>query len=113
MMGAVFPVMMTDGVSKGRISIEQFAKICSENPAKALGMYPQKGVLNPGSDADIIIVDPNEEWEISLDHLKSAADYCCFDGYKAKGKVLKTFVRGEPITENGEQVAGTSHGHYV
>lgn len=112
-MGSVFPVMITDGVGKGRITIEQFVKLCSENPARAFGMYPQKGVLSPGSDADIIIVDPNKEWVITAQNLKSALEYCCFEGYNVKGKVLKTFVGGELVAEDGELVARTPHGSYV
>ena len=105
--------MMTEGVNKGRISTEQFSKICSENPARALGMYPQKGVLSPGSDGDIILVDPNEEWVVTSDTMKSDLKYCTFDGYKAKGRVLKTFVRGELIAENGRLVAKVPKGKYI
>ena len=76
-------------------------------------MYPQKGVLSPGSDADIIIVDPDKEWVITAQNLKSALEYCCFEGYKVKGKVLKTFVGGELVAEDGELVARTPHGSYV
>lgn len=112
-MGSVLPVMMTDGVNKGRITIEQLVKICSENSAKAFGMYPQKGVLSPGSDADIIIVDPHKEWVITAENMKSALEYCCFEGYKVKGKVVKTFVRGELVAEDGELVSKTPHGRYV
>jgi len=112
-MGSVLPVMMTDGVSKGRITIEQLVKICSENPAKAFGMYPQKGVLSPGSDADIIIVDPDKEWVITRERMKSALEYCAFEGYRVKGKVLKTFVGGELVAQDGELVAKTPHGRYV
>jgi dihydroorotase-like cyclic amidohydrolase len=111
--GSLLPVMMTDGVNKGRITIEQFVKLCSENAARALGIYPQKGVLNPGSDADIIIIDPEREWEMTMAAMKSALEYFCFEGYKAKGKVVKTFVRGELVAEDGEMVAKEPHGKYV
>jgi len=112
-MASVLPVMMTDGVNKGRITIEQFAKLCSENAAKALGIYPQKGVLSPGSDADIIIVDPNKEWVMTAATTKSALEFFNFEGYKAKGKVMKTFLRGELIAEDGELVAKTPRGRYI
>jgi dihydroorotase-like cyclic amidohydrolase len=112
-MSSVFPVMMTDGVNKGRITIEQFVRICSENAARALGMYPQKGTLSPGSDADIIIVDPNREWTLTAETTKSALEYFNFEGYKAKGKVVKTFLRGELVAEEGELVAKATHGRYV
>lgn len=112
-MGSVFAVMMTDGVNKGRITMEQFVKLCSENPAKACGMFPQKGVLSPGSDADMIIVDQKKEWVITKDNLKTSLQFCSIEGYATKGKVLKTFVRGEQVAEDGELVAQTPHGRYV
>jgi dihydroorotase-like cyclic amidohydrolase len=113
MMGSVFPVMMTDGVNKGRITIERLVELCAENPARVFGMYPQKGVLSPGSDGDIIIVDPDKEWVITNENLKTALEFCSFEGYKAKGKVLKTFVRGKLVAEDGDLVAQTPQGRYV
>lgn len=112
-MGSLLPVMMTDGLNKGRINIEQLVKLCSENAARAFGIYPQKGVLSSGSDADIIIVDPNKEWVMTAEANKSALESFAFEGYKVKGRVLKTFVRGELVAKDGELVAKTSHGRYV
>lgn len=113
LMGSIFPIMMSEGVNKNRISIEQFVKVCSENTAKLFSIYPQKGALSPGSDADIIIVDPKREWEMTTESLKSSSDYCMFEGMKVRGKILKTFVRGELVAEEGELVAEEPHGRYV
>jgi dihydropyrimidinase len=113
LMGSIFPIMMSEGVNKNRISIEQFVKVCSENAARIFSIYPQKGVLSPGSDADIIIVDPKREWEMTTESLKSSSDYCMFEGMKVKGKVVRTFVRGELIAEDGRLIAKTPHGRYV
>ncbi len=113
LIGSVFPVMMTDGVGKGRIDIERFSKVCSENPARAMGMYPKKGVLSPGSDADIIIVDPEPEWTISTKSVKTALEYTAYDGYRARGRVKKTFVRGTLVAEDGEIVAAAPGGRYI
>jgi len=109
----VFPVMMTDGVGKGRIDIERMSKVCSENPARAMGMYPRKGVLSPGADADIIVVDPEKEWTISTKSVKTALEYTAYDGYRARGSVTKTFVRGMLVAEDGEVVASAPAGRYV
>jgi dihydropyrimidinase len=113
LMGSIFPIMMSEGVNKNRITVEQFVKVCSENVAKIFGIYPQKGALSPGSDADFIIVDPKREWAMSVESLKSSSDYCLFDGMNVKGKVIKTYVRGELIAEDGELVAKTPHGQYI
>jgi dihydropyrimidinase len=105
--------MMTEGVNKGRITIEQMVKLTSENAARIWGIYPRKGVLSPGSDADIIIVDPHKEWVLSAENLKSASDYTIFEGRKVKGKVTKTFIRGKLVAENGELVTREPFGQYV
>jgi dihydropyrimidinase len=88
-------------------------KLTSENAARIWGIYPKKGVLSPGSDADIIIVDPHKEWVLSAENLKSASDYTIFEGRKVKGKVTKTFIRGKLVAENGELVTREPFGQYV
>jgi dihydropyrimidinase len=113
LMGSILPIMMSEGVNKNRITIERFVELCSENAARIFSIYPQKGALSPGSDADIIIVDPKREWEMTTESLRSASDFCIFEGMKVKGKVVKTFVRGELIAEDGQLVAKTPHGRYI
>jgi dihydroorotase (multifunctional complex type) len=111
--GAVLPLLMTEGVHRGRMTIEQLVKLTSENAAKIWGLYPKKGVLSPGSDADIVIVDPRKEWVLSADHLKSASDYSIYEGKAVRGKAIKTFIRGKLVAENGELVAEAPLGEYV
>lgn len=111
--GAILPLMMTEGVNKGRITIEQLVKLTSENPARIWGLFPKKGALNPGSDADITIVDPHCEWKLSSDNLKSRSDYSIYEGRSVKGKAIKTFLRGKLIAEDGELVADKPQGNYV
>jgi dihydroorotase-like cyclic amidohydrolase len=111
--GAILPLMMTEGVNKRRITIERLVKLISENPARIWGIYPKKGALSSGSDADIIIVDPSQEWVLSADNLKSRSDYSIYEGRTVKGKVIKTFVRGKLVAEDGTLVAETPLGEYV
>ena len=111
--GALLPLMMTEGVNKGRITIEQLVKLTSENAARIWGIYPKKGVLSPGADADITIVDPNREWVLSADNLKSVSDYSIYEGRVVKGKAIKTFLRGKLVAEDGELVAKTPLGEFV
>jgi dihydroorotase (multifunctional complex type) len=111
--GAILPLMLTEGVHRGRITIEQLVKLTSENAAKIWGLYPKKGVLSPGADADIVIVDPRKEWVLSANHLKSGSDYSIYEGKAVRGKAIKTFIRGKLMAEDGELVAGAPLGEYV
>jgi dihydroorotase (multifunctional complex type) len=110
--GAILPLMMTE-VHRGRITIEQLVKVTSENAARIWGLYPKKGVLSPGADADIVIVDPRKEWVLSADHLKSSSDYSIYEGRVVRGKAVKTFVRGKLVAEDGEVVAKEPLGEYA
>lgn len=111
--GATLALLVSEGVNKGRISWELLAKITSENVARAFGIYPQKGVLCPGSDADIVIVDPHQEWTITAEALHSICDYSIYEGMKIKGRVVKTYVRGQLVAENGHPVKSPPWGNYV
>lgn len=111
--GALLPLMMTEGVNKGRITIEQLVKLTSENAARIWGIYPKKGVISPGADADITIVDPNREWVLSADNLKSCSDYSIYEGRVVKGRAIKTFIRGKLVAQDGDLVAKAPLGKYV
>ena len=111
--GAILPIMMTEGVNKGRITVERLVKLTSENPARIWGIYPKKGALSSGSDADIVIVDPHKEWVVSADNLKSRSDYSIYEGRAVKGKAIKTFVRGKLVAEDGTLVAKAPLGEFV
>lgn len=112
-MGAMLPVLMTHGVHKGRITMEQLVKISSENSAKVFSMYPKKGVLSPGSDADIVIVDPNKEWVLGVETLGIGSDFTPWEGTAVKGKAIKTFLRGKLIAENGRVVSDSPTGEFI
>ncbi|RLC71579.1 MAG: hypothetical protein DRI26_04815 [Chloroflexi bacterium] len=111
--GAMLPLLMTEGVNKGRISIEQLVKLTSENPARIWGIYPKKGALSPGSDADVIIVDPHREWVLSAENLRSSSDYSVYEQRRVTGRVIKTFVRGKLVASEGKLVAEAPLGQYV
>lgn len=100
------------GVNEGRITLEQMCKYLSENPAKLYRMYPQKGTLSPGSDADIVVWNPETEWTISKEHQQTNIDYCPMEGTKIKGRAEKVFLRGQLAAENGEIIAEKT-GRYV
>lgn len=90
------------GVRSGKLTLEQMCAYLSENQAKLYQLYPKKGALEPGSDADIVVWDPDAEWELSANTQQSAADYCPFEGTKLKGRAVKVYLRGMLAAENGE-----------
>ena len=111
--GALLPLLMTEGINRERITLEKLVRLTSENPARIWGIYPKKGALRPGSDADIIIVDPHKEWALSANNLKSCSDYSIYEGKTVKGKAVKTFVRGKLVVDDGQLVAKAPQGEYV
>ncbi|MCI9124464.1 MAG: dihydropyrimidinase [Eubacterium sp.] len=89
------------GVRTGKITLEQMCAYLSENPARLYQLYPKKGVLAPGSDADIVVWDPEEEWVLSKETQQSAADYCPLEGTRLKGRAQQVYLRGMLAAEHG------------
>lgn len=108
-----FALMVTEGVAPGRITINQAVALCSANVAKISGCYPRKGTLLPGADADMALFDPNEEWVIGTADLHSGSDFCLHEGYRAKGRVKATFVRGQSVMENGVFTGTRGQGTFI
>jgi dihydropyrimidinase len=98
----LLPLMHTDGVRKGRISIEQMVAMSSANPAKLFGLWPKKGVIMVGSDADIAIWDPNLEHTISDEDVLSNGHFSIFSGRKVTGMPITTIRRGEVVWDGGK-----------
>jgi dihydropyrimidinase len=103
------PVMWTEGVGKGRITPNQFVAYTSTNPAKIFGLYPQKGCLQAGSDADLVIWDPDKELEYGVEVAHHRTDYNLYEGWKLKGYPEKVFLRGKCIVD-GEKWFGKPGG---
>ncbi|MGB4042424.1 MAG: amidohydrolase family protein [Thermacetogeniaceae bacterium] len=109
----LLPLMFSEGVNKNRISLDTLRKILCENPAKRYGIYPQKGTLNIGSDADITIIDPNKEMVIDYQESESSNEFSLYQGWKVKGVPVATFVNGYLVAENMKIVDETPHGKLV
>ena len=107
----MLPVLLT-GVNEGRIDITDVARLMSENPAKINGIYPQKGSLEIGTDADITIVNLEDEFVFREEMLHSKHKISPFDGTTFKGRAVKTILRGRTISENGE-IVGEPEGRFV
>ena len=97
----------------GRISLERFAAITSTNAAKILGMYPQKGAIAVGSDADIVIFDPNMHKTITLDDLHADSDYSIWEGFECRGYPVMTILRGKVIVEDGQLTGSSADGQWL
>lgn len=97
-------LLYTYGVREGKITLEQMCQLLSENAAKLYGVYPQKGAILPGSDADIVVLDPEMESVVSARSLHYAADHNPFEGFALYGGIDKVFLRGNLAVEHGEIV---------
>ncbi|HEX5689416.1 MAG TPA: amidohydrolase family protein, partial [Roseiflexaceae bacterium] len=89
------------------------ARLTSANPARLFGIYPRKGSLRPGADADIAIVDPNEEWTVREADLFARHKHSPYLGRKLRGHVRTTLVRGRVVYRDGEIVGRVGHGRLV
>ena len=98
------PVVISEGYNKGRLSLSKTIEVLSTNPAKHYGLYPKKGALEIGSDADFAIVDLNKEWTIDAkENQASMCGYTPLDGMKLKGKIVKTIVRGNLVFDDAQE----------
>ncbi|MCR5665646.1 MAG: amidohydrolase family protein [Eubacterium sp.] len=112
-MSLLMTAMFSEGVKKNRISIMDFVKLMSENPAKALSIFPEKGALQVGSDFDAVIFDPNKEWVFDSTKTYSTHVGSLYEGMKFTGKPMATFVRGNLVAEDGKIVAEKPLGKLV
>lgn len=107
------PIVFSEGVSKGRLTLNEFAAVTSTNPAKLFGMYPKKGVLSAGSDADIVLIDPDMEVTITKSILHENVDYTPYEGLAVKGWPVMTIIRGQTVVENERLQVPLGFGQFV
>lgn len=96
--------LMLNTVNEGRITLQQAVALLSENPAKQYDLYPQKGSFQPGTDADITIVDLDQSFEIKREELHSKSKVSAYDGFTGTGMPVQTIVRGKTVMKNNEFV---------
>jgi dihydropyrimidinase len=101
------------GVSAGKITLNRFVEIVSTAPARIFGMYPKKGAIAPGSDADIVVWDSKAEHLISAKTHHMRCDYSMFEGFQVQGNARQVFSRGELIVEYGRYVGRVGRGQYL
>lgn len=111
--GDRLPILWTEGVGKGRITMQQFVSLTATNPARIFGMYPQKGAILPGSDADLVIWDPSKELSYGKKVAQHRTDYNLYEDWKIKGFPEKVFVRGQMIVNNGTWMGKPGMGKFI
>jgi dihydropyrimidinase len=111
--GTMLPLILSAGVHEDRISLAQAVALTSTNTAKAWNLYPKKGTIRVGSDADLAIVDLNKTRTVSHDFLRSACEYSIYEGQEVTGWPAYTIVRGEVCYAEGEIVGDHSHGRFI
>jgi dihydropyrimidinase len=111
--GPRLPILFSEGVMKGRIDMETFVAVTATNPAKTYGLYPRKGTIAVGADADITLWDP--ERKVTLTHalINDGCDYTPYEGMEIEGWPVMTMVRGRKVAVDGHLVGQKGHGTYL
>jgi allantoinase len=109
----LFPLVYSEGVAARRISLADLVRVLCENPARLFGLYPKKGALLPGSDADLVVFDPGARWTVRGEDLHSSAAWTPYEGMELKGRVEATVVRGQVVYSKGAVADGGRCGRFV
>jgi len=109
----ILPVLLTEGMRRGRLGIQRVVELTSANAARLFGLYPRKGALEVGSDADLVIVDLDREVKVDLRTLNSVVDFSPYEGWVARGWADTTIAGGQVVYEKGEVVAERPRGRYL
>ncbi len=108
-----FELMYSEGVEKGRLSLNKFVDVTSTAAAKIFGLFPRKGTIAVGSDADIVIYDPKAEHVYSVENQHMNCDYSAYEGWQVKGKCKTVLLRGTVAIEDGHAKIGKGFGQYI
>jgi dihydropyrimidinase len=109
----LLPIVYTRGVLGGRLTRSEFVAKCCTNPAKIMGLYPRKGVIVPGSDADVAIIDPNKRIEVDHRTMETNADWSPYQGWSLAGFAETTFCRGRKIVEDYRFIGESGWGRWL
>lgn len=107
------PLIFSEGVTKGRLTPPRFVDVWATGPAKAFGLFPQKGMIAIGSDADLVLIDPEVRRVLVSSDLHMRTDCYPFEGWEVRGSPVTTVLRGEVIVQDGELVCGAPAGRLV
>ena len=107
------PLLFSEGVGKGHIDVQTFVEVSATNPAKIFGLYPKKGVIEVGADADLAIWDPERKVTITNEMLHHNVDYTPFENWQVQGWPTTTLCRGQLVCDEGEAVGEVGYGQYM
>ena len=106
-------LLYSEGVVKKRITLPQLVRYACTNPARIAGIYPRKGTIAEGADADLVILDPAREWILTTGRMHGASDYTCYEGTRVTGAVERVLLRGETIVKDGTFTGKRGGGQYL
>ena len=106
-------LLYSEGVRKGRITLPQLVHYACTNPARVAGLYPRKGTIEKGADADLVILDPEKEWTLTTQRMHSAVDYSCYEGMQISGAVERVLLRGKTVALDGMFTGTRGDGLYL
>ncbi len=109
----LLPLINTFAHTSGKLSLSQIVNLLSTRPAKLFGLYPEKGAIREGSDADIVIFNPDWPWTLSKDTLHSASGYTAYEGFEVTGKVVMTYLRGRLVMGDGIYLGIPGDGKFI
>ncbi len=110
---ARLPLLYSAGVAKGQLSLPRLVEVVSTIPSILFGLYPKKGTLQPGADADIVLLDPRAKWTMNRQSLHMATDWSAYEDFSITGKIQKVFSRGELIIDGDKCMAKKGRGRYL
>jgi Dihydroorotase and related cyclic amidohydrolases len=105
--------LIHQGVVRGEISLARWVEVTATTPARMFGLYPRKGVIAPGSDADIVIYDPAATQTLSAETHHMNVDYSAYEGLQITGKVQTVLSRGRTVIADGEFKGNAGHGQFL
>ncbi len=105
--------MIYQGVVTGEIGLARWVELCATTPARMMGLYPRKGIIAAGADADVVIYDPDRRWTISVDNHHMNIDHSAYEGVEVTGHVDTVFSRGRRIIDDGRYLGRASDGKYL
>ncbi|MEM0349485.1 MAG: dihydropyrimidinase [Candidatus Caldarchaeum sp.] len=106
-------ILFSEGVVKRGMPLSRFIALTALNPAKLYGVYPRKGVIRVGADADFYILDPSQKTRLTRENLHSNIDHSIYEDVEVSCRIVATFSRGEQIVENGEFIGKRGRGQYI
>ena len=106
-------LLYSEGVDKGRITLNKFVEVACTNPARIFGMFPRKGTIAPGTDADIVLFDPRHKHTLSAATHHMNVDYSAYEGWEVTGKVRTVILRGRVAIDNGQCLVDKGYGQFI